>query len=180
VCGIGGIINLENNPINIIDGAKIISKTLQHRGPDDEGFLFFKAEDVVCSYGDDTQKQSINNQFNFSAKQHIQQVEQKYTGLFVHRRLSIIDVSESGHQPMCTANGKIWITFNGEIYNYIELRTELEQAGYTFKTQSDTEVLLSAYLYWGNACLQKLNGMFAFAIYDIENKKLFVPETEVV
>lgn len=173
MCGIGGIINLENKSINIADGAKIISKTLQHRGPDDEGFLFFKDAEVICGYGDDTQKQSINNPFNFSAKQHIQQVEQKYTGVFVHRRLSIIDISESGHQPMCTANSKIWITFNGEIYNYIELRVELEQAGYTFKTQSDTEVLLNAYLFWGNECLQKLNGMFAFAIYDIENKKLF-------
>ncbi|MFI5140865.1 MAG: asparagine synthase (glutamine-hydrolyzing) [Bacteroidia bacterium] len=173
MCGIGGIINLENKSINIIDGAKIISKTLQHRGPDDEGFLFFKDEDVVCGYGDDTQKQSINNAFNFSAKQHIGQIEQKYTGVFVHRRLSIIDVSESGHQPMCTANGKVWITFNGEIYNYIELREELEQAGYSFKTHSDTEVLLNAYLQWGNECLQKLNGMFAFALYDIENKKLF-------
>jgi asparagine synthase (glutamine-hydrolysing) len=173
VCGIGGIIKLENKSINIIDGAKIISKTLQHRGPDDEGFLFFKDEEVICGYGDDTQKQAINNSFNFSAKQHVQQIEQKYTGVFIHRRLSIIDVSESGHQPMCTANSKIWITFNGEIYNYIELRTELEQTGYTFKTQSDTEVLLNAYLHWGNECLQKLNGMFAFTLYDIENKKLF-------
>jgi len=173
VCGIGGIINLENKSINLVDGAAIISKTLQHRGPDDEGFLFFKDKEVTCAYGDDTQKQSINNSFNFSAKQHIKQVEQNHTGVFVHRRLSIIDVSESGHQPMCAPNGKIWITFNGEIYNYIELRTELEQAGYSFKTQSDTEVLLNAYLHWGNECLQKLNGMFAFALYDIENKKLF-------
>ncbi|MEO8762095.1 MAG: asparagine synthase (glutamine-hydrolyzing), partial [Bacteroidia bacterium] len=173
MCGIGGILNLENKSINLVDGATIISKTLQHRGPDDEGFLFFKNEEIATAYGNDTQKESINNAFNFSAKQNIQQVAQDYNGVFIHRRLSIIDISESGHQPMCTSNAKVWITFNGEIYNYIELRTELEKVGYTFKTKSDTEVLLNAYLHWGNECLQKLNGMFSFAIYDIEKKKLF-------
>lgn len=173
MCGIGGILNLENKSINLVDGAAIISKTLQHRGPDDEGFLFFKNEEIITAYGNDTQKQSICNSFNFSAKQNIQQVAQDYNGVFIHRRLSIIDISESGHQPMCTANAKVWITFNGEIYNYIELRAELEKTGYTFKTQSDTEVLLNAYLHWGNDCLQKLNGMFSFAVYDIEKKKLF-------
>lgn len=173
MCGIGGIINLENASINLIDGARIISKTLQHRGPDDEGFLFFKETETTTAFGEDTQKTSVNNVFDFSAKQHIQQIGQDFKGVFVHRRLSIIDVSESGHQPMCVANGKVWITFNGEIYNYIELRKELEQLGYTFKTQSDTEVLLNVYLHWGTDCLQKLNGMFSFAIYDIEKKKLF-------
>jgi len=173
VCGIGGIINLENKSINLVDGAKIISQTLQHRGPDDEGFLFFKDNEICVAYGNDTQKESINNAFNFSAKQHLQRVEQNYTGVFIHRRLSIIDISESGHQPMATANNNVWITFNGEIYNYIELRAELEKKGYVFKTHSDTEVLLNAYLCWGNECLQKLNGMFSFAIYDIDKKKLF-------
>jgi asparagine synthase (glutamine-hydrolysing) len=173
VCGIGGIINLENKSINLVDGARIISQTLQHRGPDDEGFLFFKEEKTICVSGDDTQKKAINNSFGFSPKQHIQEVEHNYTGVFVHRRLSIIDVSESGHQPMCTNDSKVWITFNGEIYNYLELRAELEQIGYIFKTQSDTEVLLNAYLHWGNDCLQKLNGMFSFSVYDIANKKIF-------
>ena len=164
MCGIGGIINLENKSINLVDGAEIISKTLQHRGPDDEGFLFFKDEEICTAYGDNTQKESINNTFNFSAKQHLKNVEQGFKGVFIHRRLSIIDISESGHQPMATANSKVWITFNGEIYNYIELRTELEKAGHIFKTQSDTEVLLNAYLHWGKECLQKLNGMFSFTI----------------
>ncbi len=173
MCGIGGIINLENKSIDLVDGAKIISQILKHRGPDDEGFLFFKDKEICTAYGNDTQKESINNAFNFSAKQHIQSVEQNYKGVFIHRRLSIIDISESGHQPMTPVNSKVWITFNGEIYNYIELRAKLEKAGYVFKTHSDTEVLLNAYLHWGNDCLQKLNGMFSFAIYDIEKKKLF-------
>ena len=173
MCGIGGIVNLENKSIDIINGAAVISKTLRHRGPDDEGFLFFNNDKTVCGYGEDTQQQSITISLPFGASTHISQIEQNYTGVFVHRRLSIIDLSESGHQPMCTSNGKVWITYNGEIYNYIELRQELETAGYQFKTQSDTEVLLNAYLQWGNECLQKLNGMFAFALYDLEKKKLF-------
>jgi asparagine synthase (glutamine-hydrolysing) len=173
VCGIGGIINLENKPISIIDGANTLSKTLRHRGPDDEGFLFFNHTDTICVYGEDTQKQSINNSLNFSAEKHFSQIDENYTGVFIHRRLSIIDLSESGHQPMCTTNAKVWITFNGEIYNYIELRKELEILGHIFKTQSDTEVLLNAYMQWGNECLQKLNGMFAFALFDLEKKKIF-------
>ena len=173
MCGIGGIINFENKPISLIDGANIISNTLHHRGPDDEGFLFFNHSETFCAYGDDTQKQSIHNSFDFSAQKHLSQIKGNYIGVFVHRRLSIIDLSESGHQPMCTANSKVWVTFNGEIYNYIELRKELEIVGYVFKTQSDTEVLLNAYLHWGKDCLQKLNGMFAFALLDLENKKIF-------
>lgn len=88
-----------------------------------------------------------------------------------HTRLSIIDLSSSGNQPMQIGN--MVITFNGEIYNYIELRKELESKGVIFKTQSDTEVLLQAYRQWGKECLPKLNGMFAFAIWDKEKEELF-------
>lgn len=85
---------------------------------------------------------------------------------FGHRRLAIIDVSDNGAQPMRSADGTLTITYNGEIYNYRELRDELKEAGATFATDSDTEVLLNAYAVWGKACLDKLNGMFAFAIHD--------------
>lgn len=83
-----------------------------------------------------------------------------------HRRLSIIDLSAAGHQPMSYANGRYWITFNGEIYNFMELRAELERCGHQFRSATDTEVLLAAYAEWGEACLKRLRGMFAFAIYD--------------
>ena len=83
-----------------------------------------------------------------------------------HRRLSIIDLSDDAIQPMTTPDQTVWITFNGEIYNYLELREELEKEGVQFRTKSDTEVLLQAYLHWGKSCLSRLNGMFAFVIYD--------------
>ena len=89
-----------------------------------------------------------------------------------HRRLSIIDLS-GGHQPMSVEEERLWITYNGEIYNYIELRRELEEKGCSFATQSDTEVLLQMYATYGEDCLEQLNGMFAFAIWDRERRCLF-------
>ena len=89
-----------------------------------------------------------------------------------HRRLSIIDLSEAGRQPMSDASGRFTITFNGEIYNYLELRSELA-GGYSFRTKTDTEVLLAAYGKWGEACLDRLIGMFAFAIWDEQEQRAF-------
>lgn len=86
-----------------------------------------------------------------------------------HRRLSILDLTAAGHQPMSSRDGRFTLVFNGEIYNYREIRAELEKAGCTFYTGTDTEVLLTAYSVWGEACLTRLNGMFAFAIHDAGN-----------
>ncbi len=78
---------------------------------------------------------------------------------FGHRRLAIIDISEAGRQPMSYADGRYWITFNGEIYNFLELRDELRGYGYTFATESDTEVILAAYDKWGVDCQSRFDGM---------------------
>lgn len=91
-----------------------------------------------------------------------------------HRRLAIIDLSSGGHQPMMDEKGDLCIVFNGEIYNYRELRHVLEQAGHQFRTASDTEVVLTAYRTWGVDCLSRLNGMFAFGLYDKVEKRLFL------
>jgi len=91
-----------------------------------------------------------------------------------HRRLSILDLSPLGHQPMHLAERGLSIVFNGEIYNFAELRRELESLGHHFRSQSDTEVLLSAYAQWGGDCLARLNGMFAFALYDSPRQELFL------
>lgn len=88
-------------------------------------------------------------------------------------RLSILDLSKAGNQPMASEDGRHMIVFNGEIYNYIEIREDLKQKGCTFRTNSDTEVLLAAYMEWGEDCLQRFNGMWAFVIYDKFKKKIF-------
>lgn len=90
-----------------------------------------------------------------------------------HRRLAIIDLSERAAQPMVDPTGRYVITYNGEIYNYIEIRGELKRLGVSFRSDSDTEVILEAYKQWGRSCLDRLNGMFAFAIYDMAAGKLF-------
>ncbi len=90
-----------------------------------------------------------------------------------HCRLAIIDLSNTGHQPMTDLKGRYWITYNGEIYNYLELAAELQSLGYQFRGSSDTEVLLNAYCQWGETCLERLRGMFAFAIWDTQERRLF-------
>ena len=89
-----------------------------------------------------------------------------------HRRLSILDLSAAGHQPM-SYHERYWITYNGEVYNYQEIRKELESKGYTFRSETDTEVILAAYVEWGAGCLSRFNGMWAFAIWDAQEKILF-------
>lgn len=93
---------------------------------------------------------------------------------FGHRRLSILDLSDNAKQPMSFADGRYHITFNGEIYNFLEIRSELESAGHRFHSQSDTEVVLAAFAEWGEACQQRFNGMWAFAIWDSREKSLFL------
>ena len=100
-------------------------------------------------------------------------VDQTGTVGIGHARLSVIDLV-GGQQPMCSADNRFVVTYNGEIYNFHCLRRELEQVGIRFRTQSDTEVLLEAYSYWGVACLTRLHGMFALAVYDTINKELFL------
>lgn len=91
-----------------------------------------------------------------------------------NRRLAIIDLSEAGAQPMSAADGDVWITYNGETYNFQELREELEDLGHSFRSQSDTEVVLHAYLEWGRDCVERLNGMFALAIWDARDGTLLL------
>ena len=91
-----------------------------------------------------------------------------------HRRLSIIDLSKRAQQPMSYADGRYWLTFNGEIYNYLELRDALQQHGYSFSSDSDSEVILAAYAAWGPQCQLRFNGMWAFAIWDDVEKRLFL------
>jgi asparagine synthase (glutamine-hydrolysing) len=121
------------------------TRSLAHRGPDDSGTVLLK----------ETQPESLE------------------IGLG-HRRLAILDLSPLGHQPMQDPVTGNWIVFNGEIYNFRELRKELEDAGVEFKSHSDTEVILAAYRVWGESCLTRLGGMFAFALWDAPRKRLLL------
>ena len=91
-----------------------------------------------------------------------------------HRRLAIIDLSPAGHQPMRTSDGDLCISFNGEIYNFLDLRRDLERRGHRFRSHTDTEVILAAYRQWGLECLGRLRGMFAFALWDAAMRRLFI------
>jgi asparagine synthase (glutamine-hydrolysing) len=91
-----------------------------------------------------------------------------------HRRLAIIDLSPAGHQPMCDESCSFWVTFNGEIYNYLQLRDELRTLGHNFRTNSDTEVILEAYKAWGTDCVRRFDGMFAFALYDVRKRHIYI------
>jgi len=91
-----------------------------------------------------------------------------------HRRLAIIDLSPAGHQPMITTNGQYAISYNGEVYNFQELRVELESLGHQFRSRTDSEVILNAYAQWGPECVDRFNGMFAFAVWDKNRQELFL------
>jgi len=96
-----------------------------------------------------------------------------------HQRLSIIDLSEAGRQPLSNEDGTVWITYNGEIYNFQTLRQELEKLGHRFRTRTDTEAIVHAYEQWGAECLKRLRGMFAFAIWDQKQRRLFLARDRV-
>lgn len=173
MCGIGGIINPNAFDLSVITE---FTNIIKHRGPDDEGYTVFKdlsappecfagSDTVLTAYQMHTGYQPVHNINNFS--------NQKAKLALCHRRLSILDLSPLGHQPMSYADGRYWIVYNGEIYNYLEIKDELLALGYQFVSDTDTEVILAAYAVWGEDCLHKFNGMWAFAIYDRTNQTVF-------
>jgi asparagine synthase (glutamine-hydrolysing) len=158
MCGIAGIVSLNGQAP---DGALIfkMTRSMAHRGPDGEGYLV--ADETSNNYSHE--------------KCPVIKLNNKRPIYFGHRRLSIVDLSEGGAQPMPDVSKKYWITFNGEIYNHRELRKQLEAAGQQFKSDhSDTEVILASYKQWGFECLKKFKGMFAFALWDTEKDLVWI------
>jgi asparagine synthase (glutamine-hydrolysing) len=173
MCGISISIS-PSNKINIAEFEKQNS-IINHRGPDDEGYVFFdKNNNFMAVGGNDTPQEVYESTLLYSPKGKINEMSGDYSLALGHRRLSIIDVSPYGHMPMSNSESKLWITFNGEIYNYLEIREELMELGHIFNTQTDTEVILAAYKEWGIECQNKFNGMWAFAIFNTDTNKLFV------
>jgi asparagine synthase (glutamine-hydrolysing) len=133
---------------HVDDRVILMTNALRHRGPDDVGLAALVTDDGRAA------------------------------GIFGHRRLSILDLSTAGHQPMFSRDGRYCLTYNGEIYNYRELRSELERVGMTFKSSGDTEVLLAAWACYGRDALKKLRGMFALAVWDRVEKRGFLARDE--
>ncbi len=158
MCGIVGAVSL-GRPVDAT-ALQRMNDLQKHRGPDGEGFLLgWKGA----------------GQFHHTVVPHTgywDEVAPLTVGLG-HRRLAILDLSPRGAQPMAACASPQWIVFNGEIYNHLELRAELEGLGYEFTSRTDTEVLLQAYRHWGEGCLARLDGMFAFAIWDGALGRLF-------
>ena len=161
-----------------VDASAILAMTklAKHRGPNDEGYLLVDTPGARPAPlgGPDTQAEAYRSSAPFAPTGTIHESRREATLALGFRRLSILDLSVLGHQPMSTPDRRFWLVYNGEIYNYTELANELSSLGYHFTSQSDSEVILAAYATWGAACLPRLNGMFAFAIYDATKGELFL------
>jgi asparagine synthase (glutamine-hydrolysing) len=157
VCGICGEITFNRRGIQT-DVIKRMCDVIAYRGPDDEGIVFIG----------DHQHVEMKNPSQWPSN------ENDFEVALGHRRLSIIDLSPAGHQPMSNEDGTIWVVFNGEIYNFLDLKGDLEIKGHRFNSKSDTEVILHAYEEWDVDCLNRFRGMFAFALWDGKKKRLLL------
>jgi asparagine synthase (glutamine-hydrolysing) len=145
---------------------------MRHRGPDDEGYVTVQRNGVCQQYvGPDTPADV--RRFCPVARRVIDGFRTETIVALGHRRLSVVDLSAAGHQPMSYADERFWIVYNGEIYNHSELRVELIKCGHSFRSKTDTEVILASYVQWGERCLDRFNGDFAFALWDNETFSLF-------
>jgi asparagine synthase (glutamine-hydrolysing) len=175
MCGIAGMYHLQRERIPV-HCLKNMCDAIEHRGPDDEGYVFFnvrnepfkdegfwveKGSNMPANRRRDDWSSMLdgNSDFNFALG---------------HRRLAIIDLSSAGHQPMSNRANGIWISYNGEIYNFKELRTELKAKGHYFLSESDTEVIIHLYEECGEQAFGKLNGIFGFALWDGRKNRLYL------
>lgn len=181
MCGIVGALSLNKPSVNV-DYIKPMADKIAHRGPDDAGYLCFHTgarHNKKISFYQNLTDEKFKNiedmlptiESNSAQRELYSHDYDLYMG---HRRLSILDVSYAGHQPMSDLSKNIWIAYNGEIYNFKELRIELEELGHRFKSQTDTEVIIYSYIEWGIECIKRFNGMFAFSLYDNFNKKFYL------
>lgn len=172
MCGIAGGINPSGfSRTSLVDMTNII----KHRGPDDEGFYFenFKNATVEICGGDNTPIAAYSGAYVYSPKKHNDLSNEIISIGLGHRRLSILDLSIAGHQPMASDSDN-WIVYNGEIYNFSEIRDELIEIGYQFVSNTDTEVILAAFKEWGISCQNRFTGMFSFALFNRENQIMYL------
>jgi asparagine synthase (glutamine-hydrolysing) len=176
MCGIAGIIDLDRKAIE--PGLLLaMNQAIAHRGPDDEGYVLIdQAASRLRHYAGPTSPEEIRIRFPVLRPGP---PAEGFNIALGHRRFSIIDLSSAGHQPFFDPAQECCVVFNGEIYNYVEVRDELVAKGFTFRTQSDTEVLLAAYKCWGLDCFEKLNGFWAVALYDSKKQALVLSRDRI-
>ena len=169
MCGILACFNRHGFQREDIARAIDALGAMRHRGPDGEGLVLL-----------DTRTGSAQTLALPEAPPHLPydctlETYKPHSAdlVLAHRRLSIFDLSSRGHQPMRDEAGN-WIVFNGEIYNFWEIRDDLKRRGHAFETRTDTEVILAAYRQWGGDCLKRFNGMWAFVLFDAAEKHLFI------
>lgn len=160
MCGIAGYVNKSGAPIGTTETVLGMLRLQSHRGPDDGGVRAFSLRTMGSA--------------EYGVKQETL-VDPLWDGVVGFNRLSIVDLSINGHQPMSTEDGKVFLAFNGEIYNAFELKPGLEAEGYVFRSQTDTEVILALYLKFGfEGMVNRLNGMFSIVLADTRNQALFL------
>lgn len=173
MCGIAGIFSKELSSPLLRKYTEAMLSEIAHRGPDDEGIVMFSENESICyTTGNSAPQLNDNPKIPYLNVSRERILEGSFLALG-HRRLSIIDKSIQGHQPMCTGDEQYWISYNGEVYNYQKLKHQLEADGMHFYSETDSEVVLNSYKKWGKACLSKLNGMFSFVIYDRKTQTIF-------
>lgn len=166
MCGVCGFVRFGTTAASS-EVLKNMNTAIRHRGYDDEGFMCLDADSNIRLYAGDESIPEIAATYD-----NVSQAAATILGMGF-RRLAVIDLSRCGHQPMITQDAQLALTFNGEIYNYVELRKKLESYGHRFQSTSDTEVILLGYRQWGKKVLERLNGMFSIVIYDMVKHSLF-------
>jgi asparagine synthase (glutamine-hydrolysing) len=174
MCGIAGILNFNKSNI-LLENIQLMTTAMRRRGPDDEGICFFAVNGecwILGSKGTSPAVMAADGPY-FPSQEFIGNVPAAAFLALGHRRLSILDLSPAGHQPMCTEDQRYWMVYNGEIYNYREIRDTMKKGGEKFNTNTDTEVFLKAFRKWGLECVTWFNGMWAAAIWDNQEKLLY-------
>ena len=183
MCGIVGLFHANGAPLAPND-LLAMATAIHHRGPDDVGYLLGAAATGAFRLlgGAETPADVLGYPLPYAPAHRIETAisdDTPYTLGLANRRLAIVDLSPAGHQPLCNEDGRLWIVYNGELYNASELRAELAAAGHHFFSGSDTEVIVHACEQWGDECVARFNGMWAFALWDRSAHRLFLSRDRV-
>ncbi len=171
--GVAGIFSLSGEDRQFAPNILSMSRNMKRRGPDDEGYLVSSCDGPIPFSGMDTPPSQGFESPSLGKERIKDRLDVKGSLFLASRRLAIVGPGLSAHQPMCTEDRRLWIVYNGEIYNHSGIRARLELEGEKFLSSSDAEVALRAYRRWGPACLDFFNGFFAFAVWDEREKTLF-------